>query len=335
MVMSLLLLTACQGSSSTTQKSPISDIEVRKGTQGLSVEFVNNGPPDKVFHETQFPVGILAKNNGASDIEGGKIVFGTEIEYVSEIDSIDLELSGKSIFSKNGDSRLFNRQPSTKKITGQSETHPTTIFATACYTYQTILGTSVCIDPDLFGVKQKQKVCTNPLEGVEYGEGQGGPVVVTKVETKLLPTEEFPKTGDDSAIVYKLKPQFIIEIENKGEGEPVKLDAIERACSPISTEALVFKDFNTIKVTARLSDVDLNCKGNEDIGSEDATLIGTSRLRDKKGTIRCTLDDILKSGNNELNSNSDAYTSILRVQLDYGYTFTISKDITIQRILTY
>ena len=143
--------------------------------------------------------------------------------------------------------------------------------------------------------------------------GQGAPVAVTKVETRMLPQE------DDK----KVKPHFIIHVKNAGNGEVIDPSKIEVACK---SEALDYKDFNTIIVSASLSGTPLRCS--EDIGAVPGPV--TVRLRDKEDLIRCTYDK-----DNGIDAGLDAYIAPLKVELDYGYTFTISKNIIIEKILTY
>ena len=54
----------------------------------------------------------------------------------------------------------------------------------------------------------------------------------------------------------KVKPHFIIFVENKGNGEVIASDMIKDACS---NKPLNYKDFNRIKIKASLSGQGLNC----------------------------------------------------------------------------
>ena len=71
-----------------------------------------------------------------------------------------------------------------------------------------------------------------------------------------------------------------------------------------------------------LSGQPLNCKVSDD--DSEATI----RLRDKEDMVRCTLEE-------GIDKNLGAYTAPLNIELEYGYTFTISKDIIIEKILRY
>jgi hypothetical protein len=218
------------------------------------------------------------------------------------------EIKGKSIFNPEGDVEYIIIDAETKKISAQSETHPSTIFATACYPYKTIFGSSVCIDPDIYGMGKGQKACD--IKEMAFPQGQGAPVAVTKIETRML-----PEIGED-----KVRPHFFIFIENKGNGEVVNLSKVEKACT---NEPLEYTDFNSMQINVTLSGKLLDCS--VDTGGAK---IETIRLRDKKDLVRCTLEEGIDLGR-------DAYTAPLRIELQYGYTFTISKDIIIEKILKY
>jgi len=153
------------------------------------------------------------------------------------------EIKGKSIFSPNGDQELITINARTKRIGTQSETQPSTILATACYPYKTIFGSSVCIDTDIYGTRRGQKVCS--IKDLKFSEGQGAPVAITKIETRMLP--------QDNNLV---KPHFLIHIENKGNGEVVELK-VEQACT---SERLDYRSFNTIIIKASLSGKPLDCR---------------------------------------------------------------------------
>ena len=336
-VVSLFLISGCEGGAmfgKKEEKRPVTDADVRKGFSGLNMEFEKNAPPESVFegsdtNPSAFPISLRLKNEGAFDIEdnketveneGGIVVFGFEKTYVDVVGEggrcpgglcKGISIKGKSIYSPAGDEDSINVDASAKKIGAQSEKHPSTILATACYPYNTTLGTSVCIDPDVIGEATSKKACN--VQDVTFTEGQGAPVAITKIETRMLP---FTDNGVD-----KIKPHFIIFIENKGNGEVVNVSKLIFTCS---SSALKYVDFNVVKITASLPQGDLKCSENSEPGPT------TIRLREKEDMIRCTLET--EGG---VDIGRDAYTSPLKIELEYGYTFTISKNIIIEKVLTH
>ena len=383
----LVVVSGCEGGNifgKKQDKRPITDADIRKGTDGLDMEFLTNAPPERVFEDGRFPISLRLKNGGATDIIDDnkvKLVLGFETSYVNmdiegktctedEVEECDdgsevvtglcnedvflektgdvctdwidtgctedrveecddgtdvvtglckdilkatgelcrIEIKGKSIYSPVGDEEFIQVNPQAKKISAQSETHPSTIFATACYPYNTTLGTSVCIDTDIIDEVKGKKACN--VKDLTFSEGQGAPVAITKIETRMLPQDD-----------NKVKPHFIIFIENKGNGEVVNSSKLNLSCS---SSGLNYTDFNTLTITASLPQGDLKC-------SEDPTEPPgptAVRLREKEDIVRCTLEDGVDIGR-------DAYTAPLKIELNYGYTFTISKDIIIEKVLKY
>jgi len=314
-ILLLLVFTGCDKINKTGKKgqTPISEVDVRKGVEGLKMEFLPNAPPNNVFAESGFPISLKLKNDGASDIkeeDGGAIfVFGFEKAYmdipVPNQRSV-LSIKGKSIYAPLGEEEFININARAGAIGPQSEKHPSSIFATACYPYETVLGTSVCIDTDITGQRRGQNVCV--VKDIVFTGGQGAPVSVTKVETRMLPQDD-----------GKVKPHFLIYVKNAGNGEVIDPGKVEAACT---SGTLSYGDFNTLRVKASLSGVPLKC-------SEDEGPV-IVRLRDKEDLIRCTYE---RDGG--INSGADAYVAPLKVELEYGYTFTISKNIIIEKVLTH
>lgn len=300
------LIFGCTNSSSN-QKT---DADLRKGTDGLTIELTKNAPPDKIFEDSIFPIAIKLQNKGASNIEAGFLSVGMEQAFVTLLDQSKstqpLKIEGKSLINQVGGQDYITLDAKTKKIGTQSESHPTTLFVTACYQYKTVLGSSVCVDTDVFGLANRKKTCT--AQDLQFANGQGAPVAITKIESRMFPSE------DKNRIV----PQFLLYVENKGNGEVLVENALERACG---NQPLKYTDFNRIIVKASLSNQQLNCK----ITEESEAIL---RLRDKKDVVRCTLDAGIEK-------SRDPYVAPLNIILDYGYTYTTSKDITIEKILKY
>ena len=280
-VCTLLLIAGCTGS--PRDKAPITDVDIRKGLQGLTMEFTKNAPPERVFEDDIFPIAVRLRNQGASDINAievghkdgdgaakadnvnGVLVFGLEKTYVGLVgeegkEGIIFNINGKSISNPNGDEEIITLNAQTKKIGAQSETQSSTILATACYPYKTILGASVCIDTDIYGERRGQKACS--IADLKFTEGQGAPAAITKIETRMLP--------QDNNLV---QPHFLILIENKGNGEVVSLSEVENACTG---KALDYRAFNTVIIKASLSNKPLDCRINKD-DPKPAVI----RLRDK------------------------------------------------------
>ena len=236
----------------------------------------------------------------------------TIVEELEQGKLQELKVGGKSIFNPKGDEEFITLNAQAKRIGAQSETQSSTILATACYPYKTILGASICVDTDIYGMKRGEKACS--VRDLKFGDGQGAPVAVTKIETRMLPQDD-----------NNVKPHFLIHIKNKGNGQVIKLSEVEKACTE---KPLDYKDFNTILIKASLSGVPLDCRVNKN-GHDEPPEPATIRLKGKEDLVRCTYT------NTKVIEDKDAYVAPLNIELEYGYTFTISKDIIIEKILTH
>jgi hypothetical protein len=302
------------------------DIRVHEGTEGLKMDFLESSPPDEVYVGDIFPVTLDMQNKGAYDIERGVIALGIEEGYV-EIRSpeymdklLGFDILGRSAYDPIGG---IDRKTIVLKARGldpQSETHTTTVAVTTCYPYKTEATAHVCVDTDIYGQRQAEKVCTPQTLGMgiikrggqELPRGQGAPIAITKIEQKMMMHPE-----NDELI----KPQFMIYVKNMGDGLPIDVGVYEEACTAtgISNQA-----WNVVGARVYLSDrsVQLNCTPKLEPGS--GSKAGYIKLEKQEDFIKCTLEEGISKA-------MGTYTTPLMIDLIYGYTFTISKEVLIRR----
>jgi len=288
----ILIIIGC-----TTKKGPtgtISDLNIHKGTDGLVISFIKNSPPEEVFEEEEFPVYVLVENKGAYDVLNGYITLGFQQDYFeAATKSRNFNLEGKSLANPIGEQKIFRFLVNAKKIIGESRTVP--IAVSSCYSYKTTAIESVCIDTDVYDVKAVERACS--VSDVSIKGGQGGPVAVTKIESKMLTNEE------ESRII----PQYTIEIENVRGGNIIRTERAQDLCS---ATALSRDDLYVVGINVELSEQRLHC--NKD----------SLKLMEEKDKIICRLE----SG---IEKDKAAYTTLLKIELDYGYSETIIKNIII------
>jgi len=319
-----LIVASC--SSQTSRGS--SDINLRTGTQGLSIDFLKGTPPQRVFEGSVFPVMISVKNTGAYSIEGNEAVIslGVEKDYTERVNILgggnvapiqgletaaSFGIDGKRQINPKGEEEVIVYNVVAGNIDPQSEAHPSTVLATLCYPYETILASTVCIDTDVNDLRPTSKVCR--LKDLTFSSGQGAPVAVTKVEMRMLPTQV-----SEGSNPSKIKPQFLIFIENKGRGTVIRQEAVKDFCTKSDTS---HKNLNIVYVNAYISGEELQCQ--LDVKpSEDE--LGHIKLKDKKDIIRCWLDE-------GIDASQDSYFSPLKIDLNYGYTQSISVNYFIER----
>lgn len=335
----ILLLTGCNGLQlSSGSKTATKDVDVRVGFGGLSMEFIKNTPPQRVFEsagniESAFPVMIKINNIGAFSLENEDeaiLSLGVERDYTKSLKLLeneqvtklgDLEnvaafnLEGKSKINTKGGEEVVSYTLEAGKLDPQSESHSSSITATLCYPYQTLLSAAACIDGDIGNILPGKKACR--VQDLVFGSGQGAPVAVTKVEVQMLPTQESSQDTKSASV----KPQFLILIENKGSGTVIDEDIVDDFCRK---SAASYNNLNLVKVSAALGADELDCtpKGKEQ--KDKAERYAVVKLKDKKELARCTLKEGAKA-------TSGAYLSPLSIELSYGYTQSISASYFIEK----
>ena len=324
--MFLFLVAGCETSTKTN------DINVRVGFNGLTMEFLKNTPPARIFEDDVIPVYIRVKNSGAYTIQEKDAVLSIAVEndYTKRVEllgtgNIEKEtgnaakfpLEGKSNFNPNGEEILVSYNLYAGKVDPQSEFHSSTVAANLCYPYETVFSDTICIDTDVSNLKPGKKVCN--IQDLAPANGQGAPIAVTKVEISMLPTEI-----DQNSQTRSIKPQFLMLIENKGSGTPVKRESTKDFCMRSDIGTNYNENINRINVKAFLSDKELDCtpKGRVD-GSLSDQKYAMAKLKDKKEIIRCSSE--------ALDASQDSYLSTLKIVMTYGYTQSIAANYLIQK----
>jgi hypothetical protein len=305
----VFILVGCKGDSSRK----INPREFYSGTSGLIMDVLPM--PNEIFEQSPLRMDIRLKNEGAADIDEGYLTLGLETDFISlnewalrnpvvgtiSKEQVEFELEGKSTLNPEGSQGIVAVSMSSKTIETMREEHTSTILLIGCYGYKTKLSEAVCIDTDILGMKAVEKACEVEDKNLN---SQGAPIAVTKVEVSMLPQDDI------------IKPQFLIQIENKGGGEVVNSNVIRKACSG---EPVSYEDFNVIKVDAYLFEKQLTCTPN------DGSKTGLAKLKEKQDEIRCVLEEGIRK-------DVGTHAETLNVNLDYGYTETISRTIDIKKI---
>lgn len=277
--------------------------DFRSGSQGLTMSFMPNTPPSKIFDDMTFNAILEVRNQGAYDIKGSAYIYlsGFDSNILTGISASGVpinDLEGKSLYNSEGgyDTISFTGQFRDLESKGV-DYYDTPIMATACYRYETWAQPSVCIDPDPFSTTKEKKVCSaSNVEGLKGS--QGAPVAVTGVAVE-------PSPG---------KSRFKITVSNVGGGAVIRDGAsFLSKCSPYSLSKLEYNDVDYVKlVSVRVGDKTITgtCKplDNQHI-----------RLNSGSGYAWCELDGI--SGSN--------YKTPMTIQLAYNYRSTVQKDIRV------
>ena len=142
---------------------------------------------------------------------------------------------------------------------------------------------------------------------------QGAPVAVTKVEPGII-----TKTIEGRDYIF---PQYLIYIKNKGKGHVITKDSVKEACEATGIDK---SNYNRLDIIAMLNSKQLKCE------------VKPLRLIDEEDFVRCTSIDKDKSDHDNIANGFDkgaisSFLTPLKITLDYGYTFTISKQVKINK----
>ncbi len=337
----LLFILGCNSLSRKTTK----DIDLHIGFDGLILEFVKNTPPLKIFEGETFPVVLKVKNSGAYSIRNNEetkeeaiLSLGVERDYTKSVkllsgarikpvtldepdskiidNAASFTLESKSKINLKGEEEIISYNVEAGKIDPQSEAHPSSVTANLCYPYQTKLETAVCIEPDISGLRPGRRVCK--VQDLIFSQGQGAPIAVTKIEVNMLPT--LAKAQDSQNEKMNIRPHFLIYIENKGKGTVIAKEEVKNFCTKSKTS---HENLNKIYVKASLADLQLDCGIKEKEKKE--TYI---KLKDNKELVRCVVKE-----EDSIEGTKDAYLSPLNIELNYGYSDSISANYFIQKVL--
>jgi hypothetical protein len=288
------------------------EVKVHEGSDGLVIEFERMAPPDTAFEGEALPITIKMANRGAYDITNGFYSISVEKAYMNlEGENIDtFSVNGKSPYDLEGGTLIIRRGVFAGELDPMTQTLSSTISVTACYPYQTTATANVCIDTDLFG-QNPDKVCSANDISFPSG-GQGAPIGITSIEPKM---KQHPE--DNTKII----PQFLIYIRNMGNGQAIEPSKTRDSCTGASIDP---EFWNTAEVKVKLIDKQLDCTPK--INPNSASLEGHikfSRDASREDFIKCEL----KEG---ISRSLGTYTSALSIEIDYGYTTTISRTVQIK-----
>lgn len=323
--------------SSTSSKGKTALKDIRTGTDGISLSFLPNNPPDTVHLEenaakNELTVIVQIDNKGSypqpeqAKAPSGKLFlsgYDKNILNFNNAYSHDLSkfsLYGKSPINLNGGTDLATFKATINDI--NVEKYEPVLLATACYNYVTIAGPSVCIDPDPYSTTNQKKVCS--VNDITL-TNQGAPIAVTSI-------------GEEA---FAKKTQFKINIKNVGNGEVLRTttqpldselpsNSVDK-CDPYSTASgedgkITKDDIDKVYLKeASIGQLALTCWPFS--GDNIKTEKGFIRLINGEGSIICEYEKF----NDEYGGGKTAYTTPLRIVLTYVYKTTAERHLTVKK----
>lgn len=298
-----LFIISCANNKTTIKK------DIYTGTDGAILEFFSNFP-EYVYEQEDLNYIIKVINKGPYHVTNSKLLISLEKGYMSFSDGSNvneiknIKLEGKTLINDINDFSVIEKIIKVKKIDKQSEYHNSQILTNFCYDYGGIAIKDVCIDTDPYNIKATKKSCVS--EPLSFSDGQGGPLVISLVETKMLTEGNY------------LRPQFKINFQNKGQGVVIKKDSVDLVCS---NQKLSEEVYNGIY----LKDISFSYFHKNDFECYPEKLA----LKNDQDSIICTLKPGLHS------RDIPSYLTPLKIEIEYGYFLTYSQPIKIKKILKY
>ncbi len=293
-------ITGCTG---YTGGNPDQIETYRSGSQGLTVRFMDNTPPPKLFDDQQFNALLEIWNKGATDIQSNARVYlsGFDTSIIMGISSdgeLIQDLGGKSMYNAEGEFTTVDFRGTVRDLESKNvDYYDTPILATVCYGYETIAAPTICVDPDPFGHTRERKVCSaTTVENL--GGNQGAPVAVSEVQVEPAPG----------------KSRIKITVSNVGGGTVIREGAgYLTQCNPFSPNKLEYDDVDFVRL--------------DEVRIGDQTITGSCRpvqdqhirLVSGRGSVWCELDGL----------EGSTYKTPMTVRISYNYRDTAEKTIRI------
>lgn len=302
LTLTLVIFTGCTGNTKNNTRKLTSFIG---GSDGLSIGFVANAPPDKVLDESQedFDISLDLENKGEFTISPNGIIAtlsGIDREAFSLPSlsarsnfQIERKISDRGVTRDGGRDQLSFGTAKYKEDLASDFT--TSIVADVCYNYRTVAATAVCLKKDTMQLKATD-ACLIDNSNVAF-ENSAAPIQVTKVETR--------KAGKNSVKVT-------FTVENKGSGIVYLPGTFADSCSGHE------RDESKLHVSVDSPSQKLGFKCDLFNGASE----GDVKLYENKRQVSCVIDT--------LSLQETAYEPMINIQVDYMYRNAIKKDIKIE-----
>ncbi len=313
----LILFSAGCGVRQTSDADTVSQEKIYSGTGGLTMTFLKNNPPDKIYDTEPLSMIVGLANKGISDLSGTRCSL-----YLSGYDDNIIRGLPKSVACGLLEPKsTYN--PEGGYVTAEFSTDHSfllpegldfldqSFMVTACYEYKTIARPVVCIDPHLHTIGAIDRACN--VQDVTLTGGQGSPVSVDKVDVNMA----------------KNKVRFKIYISNKGGLVTGGTSIFDKGKTKAAGRRGVVFDPNTNLGNCpgylEPRDYDIvnyviGMGGSQGVCYPQRDNLNKVQLVDNKAVIYCTF---------EVSPVITAQTKVLNIDLYYNYMDSIIKDVTI------
>lgn len=292
------------------------DVDYHRGTQGLMMSYLENMPPPSVYEGNEFEIWLELMNQGASDIRNGYITFsGFQSKYLSlEQRQFTFDLDGKSLYSPTGERTYIELSAQAQDVHDSLDSVEVPLTANSCYRYFTYFSGDLCLVSDQPTVL-RQPSCTNE-NLVRVSGGQGSPLAVTGIDVEQIPSR--------TTTTYV----FSVLIENVGDGKLRIPSAYQNDCIGPSLEST---DIDAFRLEATIgNDEELTCTQRGNPRDTEGIFVLPSALNEAMADAEEERDHSI-SCRYTTENDFQSYKTKLNIRLEYGYTHTLSHQLTIKQ----
>lgn len=280
--------------------NPYDNMDYRKGTEGIVLRFADDSPPSKIYDGSEVNLLLEVFNRGANDIEENEAIVylsGFDPEAMSFEGSSQGKTFAKAVTATKGKNPYMPEGGyNLLEFKGQGKVH---VPYGDSYS-PTIMATSCYVyqtiaTPTVCVISSPEDIIKQDIckpTPIDL-DSQGGPVAVTRVEEEVLQQEL----------------NFIITVKNVGNGKVLNPETESMNNCPFQ---LTHEDLDIVNI-----DLEMSGAGEVSCNPEDKKI----RLVNGKGVIFCRIPIELET----------SFTTPLVITLDYGYSTSITRQITIAR----
>ena len=268
--------------------------DYHRGTQGITMSFMTNSPPTTVFHGDTVPFIVEIRNLGAHTTNPKIWLSGHDTKII-----VHEKWRGKlvgDIEAKDENNPIGGYEPLEEKSIRIELPENVDSYDTNMKLTACYLYTthaSVQLCVDPDPTSNQDDACT--AGDMSLSGGQGGPVAITHID-------------QDST---KDKVRFAITIANQGDGTVIR----ENTVTSGSCTNLKASDIDVVELSSpKISRFNLDCKPSKEI-----------RLVNGRGLVYC-------DASFDKDAPKTAFTTLLTLDIKYGYKSSISKTINVKRI---
>ena len=286
-ILASILLVGCSG----TGSSGFNLYSPYYGSEGVEMQFLESAPPDTMYQGSRLKVGLLLQNRGAMDVTDATISLSYLDKYfdINKPTQSGIAIKGKSFIRRNGEKTpvFFDGEVNDLKETDVGyDDLSTPILATLCYSYTTHLEEKVCIDPDVYGLKERKKACI--AQDLRLTD-QGAPIAIKSVKQSVL-------DEGSSQTVY-------MELHIKNVGGGLVADASPSVLC--SSASIGDEKISRLKINAQLGNSKMDCGRTDVVHLDSGEAVVTC-------SAKITADE--------------EYATALKVDLTYGYSTTLPQN---------